>query len=103
MTYTNAVLFLLGLLGILLHNLIQLNGLNKKAGGKLSVRSYLKLERFAIMISVLVVIAAIIIKHEIASLEAAGNWLGFSFITIGYFGQSLVIKLMGKAEKIVDK
>jgi hypothetical protein len=101
--YTSITLFGLGLLGILLHNLVEMNKLNRLDGGKFSIRSYLRAERFSILISVIVILVAMIIKQEIQQLEAAGKWLGVAFVAIGYMGQSLLIFLMGRAGKVIDK
>ena len=103
MSYTNIALFGLGLLGILLHNLVQLNKINKANPGKFSLLNYFKLEVFSIIIAIVMVFTAIIIKVEISQLEQAGKWLGLSFIAIGYMGQSLLIFVMGKANKVIEK
>lgn len=103
MTYTNITLFLLGLVGIVLHNLVELNKLNRSAKGRLQLKNYLKIESYSIAISVLMVFVALLIKHEITQLEAVGKWIGLGFMAIGYMGQSLLIFAMGKANKIIDK
>jgi len=103
MNYNDIYLIALGMLGVLLHNLVELNKLNKASKGTLSIREYLKLERFSIAISMIVVIVCMMIKHEITQLEAAGKWIGLAFISIGYMGQSLLIFVMGKASKAIDK
>jgi len=102
MLYNNITLVLLGLMGILLHNLVELNKLNKASNGALKIRAYLKIERFSIIISVVVVCVCIIIKSEIKQLELAGKWLGLAFISIGYMGQSLLIFVMGKAQNKIE-
>lgn len=103
MNYNDIYLIALGMLGVLLHNLVELNKLNKASVGNLSISKYLRLERFSIAISVIVVIVCVMIKHEITQLEAAGKWIGLAFISIGYMGQSLLIFVMGKASKAIDK
>jgi hypothetical protein len=103
MTYTNITLFLLGIVGIVLHNLVELNKLNRSAKGRLQLKNYLKIESYSIAISVLMVFVALLIKHEITQLEAVGKWIGLGFMAIGYMGQSLLIFAMGKANKIIDK
>lgn len=95
--YTPAILFLLGLLGVALHNLVEMNKLNKAAGGEINVVKYWKLERFSIIISILVVVGCVVCAHEIEQLEHAGKMLGVGFVTIGYMGQSLLVAFMGKA------
>ena len=98
MNYTNLTLVLLGLTGILLHNLIKLNDINRANDGNVNILKYWRLERFSILISVIVVIGALIAKTEIAQLEQVGKWLGLSFVAIGYMAQSIVVKFMGKAQ-----
>ena len=103
MNYTNATLIALGLLGILLHNLVELNKINRSQKGAFKIGAYFKMEVFSILISIIVVIVSIIVKTEIKQLEQVGKWLGLAFISIGYMGQSLLIFFMGKANKIIDK
>lgn len=103
LTYTPLVLFGLGVVGILLHNLIELNKINKAKGGRASIWVYLVYERFSLAISVITVATAVYISQEIKQLEAVGKWLGLAFISIGYMGQSLLIVLMGKTEKFIGK
>ena len=86
--------------GILVHNLTKINELTK--AGKFKASSYFALEWASISISLIIVILCIAGKHEVAQLEQAGNWLALTFITIGYMGQSLFVKLMGKASKVLD-
>jgi len=101
MNYTNLVLFLLGVLGVLLHNLIEMNKINRANKGNINIWAYLKLERFTIIISFIVVFVAILVKQEIKQVEAAGKWMGLAFVAIGYMGQSLLIFVMGKASKTI--
>lgn len=103
MNYTNFVLIALGLLGILLHNLVELNKTNKATNGNVKIGEYLKLEIFSIIISIICVIVCVIIKQEIKQVEQAGKWLGLAFVAIGYMGQSLLIFVMGKATKTIGK
>lgn len=100
---TNIYLVVLGMLGILLHNLVELNKINKATKGNISINKYLRLERFSIAIAAIMVIVCVMIKHEIVQLEAAGKWIGLAFISIGYMGQSLLIFVMGKASKSIGK
>lgn len=101
MSYTNFALFGLGLLGILLHNLVELNKLNRQSGGNVKLGAYLKLEKFSILISIIVVFVSILVKNEIKQLEQVSKWLGLAFVAIGYMGQSLLIFVMGKATKTI--
>ena len=102
MNYTNFVLFALGILGVLLHNLIELNKVNRSRSGGFKFLEYFKIEQFTIYISVVVVIVALLVKQEITQLEHVGKWLGLAFLAIGYMGQSLLIFTMGKASKVIE-
>ena len=100
--YTPLVLFGLGLLGILLHNLVELNKLNKASNCTFSIKQYFKMEMFSIAISLIVCVIAVVISQEIKQIAVAGKWLGLAFMAIGYMGQSLLIFVMGKANKVVN-
>ena len=102
MNYTNFMLFGLALLGVLLHNLIEMNKINRKENGNIKLGEYFKLERFSIYISIIVAFVAVMVKTEIKQIEQAGKWLGVAFVAIGYMGQSLLIFVMGKAQKNID-
>lgn len=101
MDYTPVVLFALGILGILLHNLVELNKINRKTGGNAKIGNYIKLELYSILISILMVSSAVMVSQEIKQLESVGKWLGLGFIAIGYMGQSVLILFMGKAAKTI--
>lgn len=101
-TYTHISLFGLGILGVLLHNLVELNKLNKASAGKFNVSQYFKLERFSIAVSIIVCLVAVFVSNEITQIELASKWIGLAFMAIGYMGQSLLISIMGKANKIVN-
>ena len=98
--YNDLILFAFGVGGILIHNLTKIYEL-KRAGTFVGVK-YFAMEWPAIAISLILVVLAIFGKREVSQLEQAGKWLGFAFVTIGYMGQSLLVKYMGKAEKIVN-
>lgn len=102
MNYTNVTLYGLAILGVLLHNLIELNKLNRNLAGNVKIGEYLKIERFSIIISLLIGLVALIVKTEIQQIEQAGKWLGLAFMAIGYMGQSLLIFFMGKANKVIE-
>lgn len=102
MAYTVITLAALGLMGILLHNLIKLNDINRANDGNINILKYWRLERFTIMISFIAIIIALIARSEIKELEQVGKWLGLAFVAIGYMAQSIVVKFMGKAQKYVD-
>lgn len=101
MNYTPIVLFGLGMLGVLLHILVELNKLNKSSNCNFKLKQYFKLEVYSICISVITCIVAVFISQEIKQIQIAGKWLGLAFMAIGYMGQSLLIFVMGKANKIV--
>lgn len=104
MNYTNITLFGLGVLGILLHNLVELNKINRDPNkSNFTIKGYLKIEAFSIIISLIICFVALLVKHEITQLEQVGKWLGLAFMAIGYMGQSLLIFVMGKANKVIEK
>ena len=98
MEYTPLVLAALGLGGILLHNLMKMDEINKKMGGKFSLHEYLAIERFSIILSAVLVGVCVTISQEVKQLEAVGKWLGLAFVAIGYMSQSIILKFSSKAE-----
>lgn len=101
MEYTHLFLFSLGMLGILLHNLVKIDEINKKANGKINLHKYWDIERFSVFISIILVFICVIISQEIKELRDMGNWMGLGFVSIGYMAQSILIKYNGKAESII--
>lgn len=99
--YTQITLFIFGFAGILLHNLIKLDAINKAKKENFSFGKYLQAERFAILISIIIVALAVMASQEIKQLAIIGKWLGFGFLAIGYMGQSLLVHYMGKASKTI--
>ena len=102
MTYTNLMLFLFGLLGIIIHNLKNMNTINKASKGNINITQYFKIEVFAILLSICVVIVAVIAKTEVKQLDFAGKWLGLGYMGLGFMAQSLVISFAGKSQKVID-
>lgn len=102
MDYTVLTLGGLGLLGILIHNLVKLNNINRASDGNINLWKYLRVEIFSILISVCVVVVALIARNEVRQLQQIGSWLGSSFVAIGYMAQSIVVSFMGKAQKIIE-
>lgn len=103
MTYTPYILFALGCFGILLHNLIKMDSLNRKAKGEINYLQYLKLEKFSILISICVVVIALIAQQEVKQLQIVGNYLGLAYVAIGYMAQSIVVSYMGRAERFLHE
>ncbi len=101
MQYNNLILIAFGLGGILIHNLFKINTLLK--GNTFKWADYFKYEWAAIAINVIIVLLAVMAKHEVKALERAGIALGFGFIAIGYMGQSIFVNLMGQAEKKIKQ
>lgn len=102
MNYSVYILFGLGLLGILLHNLTKLDSLNRQGNGSVNLAKYWAVERFSIIISVIVITCCVIASQEIAQLKIAGNYLGLGFVSLGYLAQSILVKFMGNAQNIID-
>ena len=102
MDYSVITLAALGVFGVLIHNLVKLNELNKKLEGNINLWDYLKIERFAIILSLCVVAVALIVRSEVKQLEQVGNWLGIAFVAIGYMAQSIIVTIMGRGQKFLD-
>lgn len=98
MEYTSIVLSALGVGGVLLHNLMKMDEINKKSNGKFSFGQYFKIERFSIILSVILVLICVTVSQEVKQLEAVGKWLGLAFVAIGYMSQSIILKFSSKAE-----
>ncbi len=105
MTYTHLTLILLGFLGVLLHSLVELNKINKaslEGELKLKIGRYFKSEVFSLIISLIVVIVCVIASQEIKQIQQVGNYLALAFVAIGYMGQSILVAIMGKAQKTIE-
>lgn len=102
MNYTTVTLAVLGLFGIVIHNLVKLNSLNRENKGEINIFKYWKLERFSIILSVCVVAVCLIARQEVKQLESVGKWLGLAFVAIGYMAQSIVVSFSGKAQKFIE-
>jgi hypothetical protein len=103
MNYTLITLFGLGFFGIVVHNLNNMNKLNRQCDGEINLKKYFKLEMFTILLSACVVTVAVICSQEIKELAKAGKWLGLGMFAVGYMAQSLIISLDNKAEKFIKK
>lgn len=103
MEYTPIILGSMGVIGILLHNLVKMDSINRASAGRINLRQYLAVERFSILISILVVLAATVASQEVKELYNAGKWLALGFVGIGYLAQSILVKAMGKAQKKVEE
>lgn len=95
MNYNNVSLFALGMLGILLHAFFNINKLKKTKlpDGKMydfKISEYFKLEWASMATSVCLLFICMMVKSEIKQLEAAGNWLGVGFASIGFMTQSII-------------
>lgn len=102
MDYTLVTLAALGLFGILIHNLVKLNSLNREQKGEINIFKYWKIERFSIILSVCVVAVCLLVRTEIKQLESVGNWLGLAFVAIGYMAQSIVVSFSNKAQQFIE-
>lgn len=102
MEYTTLALFLLGMLGIVIHTLMKIKDINKRNKGNFKFGYFLKLEWPSLAISICLVIVALLVRAEIQQLEQVGGYLGLAFVAIGYMSQSIVYHFGGKAEKIIS-
>lgn len=102
MEYTNYLLFVVGLLGILTHNLMKIDKLNRKTNGGFKIKTFIRLEWPSILISIIVVIVCLVARMEVKQLKAIGNWLALGFFAIGLAAQSVAYFIKGKAEKNLE-
>ena len=102
MNYTLSVLMAAGLAGVLLHNLVKMNDLNRQQNGNFNYKQYFAIEKFSIIISVIVVGVCSYFSQEVKELANAGKWLGLGMVGLGYLAQSLLIKFMGNAQKKIE-
>lgn len=103
MNYTILTLALLGLFGILIHNLKNLNGINRRNKGSINLGEYYRLERFSIALSICLVTVAIIASQEIRQIQIAGKWFGITIFCIGYMSQSIIVAFDRKAESYLKQ
>lgn len=102
MNYTSLVLAVAGLIGVLLHNLVKINDINKDPNkGNFKLAAYWSKEWASIAISCIVVVVSAYFQAEIKQLEQAGKWLGLGFVALGYMAQSVLVSFMGKASKVL--
>jgi hypothetical protein len=101
MQYTPFILFASGLLGVITHNLMKIDKLNRDSNGNFKFSSFIRLEWASILISVIVIVVAMIAREEIKQLKEIGSWLAIGFYSIGLAAQSVAYFFNGKAEKIL--
>ena len=99
MDYKIYTLLACGLFGIIVHNLMKIDSLNRKTDGNFKFRSFIRLEWPSITLSACVVIVALIARTEVKQLKELGNYLMLGMFAIGYMAQSIVYHFLGKAEK----
>lgn len=91
-----------GALGILLHQIVKINGLRKraKAGNEpFSIAKYLADDWLSIALSILSVLIFVWLLPEVTRYWAAlANWIRFTYICVGYFGSSLILHIISKTE-----
>lgn len=107
MTYTPLILSALGIVGILLHNLIKLDSLNRANKGQINLGKYFAIEKFTILISLILTGAAAFILdkeiHYYLDEKGFSKYFGLGFIFLGYFAQSLLVKFTQEGQKYLDK
>lgn len=96
---------LLGLVlsGILLHNVINMNILNNNPKkGNFNLKTYWAKEWLTILISVMIGLVACFLRKEIEKIPYVSEYMGIAYFTIGYLGQYVLIRAMGKAKKVIN-
>lgn len=97
-----------GLLGILFHLFaIKIPSMKKRAkvaNEKFDLRSYLQDDLAAIISSFLTVLITLVILDEAVKLKPAIQpYLKFGFVFVGYTGSSILVSVLGTAQKKIDK
>lgn len=105
MTYTPFILCACALLGVISHHLVKLDSLNRQNNGKINFGQYFMIERFTLALSLIVSFgSAFLLNHEIAYyLENLGfiKYFGGMFVFLGYSAQSLLVKFIGRTNKVI--
>ena len=101
--YTFLTLLGLVLSGILLNNVINMYNINRNPKkGNFSLKTYMATEWLTILISVMIGTLACFLRKEIITIPYIKDYIGITYVTIGYLGQYLLIAFMGKAKKTID-
>jgi hypothetical protein len=109
MNYTPIAYFIISVFGVLTHNLVEMNKLNRAQQGNFSLKDYIKMERFSILISLVMAGLSSFASTEIKELDLIKKYNLFAFgsciffFLMGFFGQSILIFMTGKANKLVNK
>lgn len=97
-----------GLLGILFHlfaiKIPSMKTKAKVANEKFDLACYLKDDLAAIISSLLTVLITLVILDEVVKVRPAIQpYLKFGFVFVGYTGSSILIAVLGTAQKKIDK
>ncbi len=94
----NLLLLLLGMLGVLVHALMKISKLKKT--NEFKTADYFGSEWPTMMLNVVIVVIALLIKHEyMPELEKAGIKVGLGIVALGYSGQSIFTMIFDRFEK----
>ena len=103
MEYTKIVLFLLKAFGIVLHNLIKLDGINRQKQREyksVEILAHGTVQYYHFGDRGLV---CLIPKQEVKQLQQVGNWkLGLAFVAIILWRKSIVVSLWVRLRKIIN-
>ncbi len=108
MEYTPFILCVIGLAGIFIHHLVKIDSLNRLNEGTIHFGKYLAVEWASILINfIIVLLVSFILNKELHAylqmLDFLKYFVGFAMFTIGYAGQSLLVKAMGKGQRHMEK
>lgn len=100
---TNEKLIAMGMIGVLVHNLTELDK-RKKSGKRFNIIAYYQLQWASVVLSIILVIGAVIAKDEIKSLKAGslvmGDYFAIFMAVWGYSGQSIFLKFVRFVKKL---
>jgi hypothetical protein len=95
---TILLLFASGMLGILTHNFMKIEKINRATNGAFNPAIFFRLEWPSIAISFCVLFACLIGREEIKELQFVGNWLALGFFGIGLAAQSIAYNFKSKSD-----
>ena len=93
---------LLGMIGIMCHNLMKMDSLNRKDGAEFTVWKYLLKERFSILLSIFAVTGYVLAHKELVQIEQINSKQLISAFVFGLGAQSIIVWVNDKRKQFFD-
>jgi len=100
--YTEGFLLLMSFIGVLLHILVKLDEENKASNYKINMGMFIKTNWIPTLISMIVSCTLVPFSQEIHQIHDMGKLGALLYVPIAYMGQSILMKYLKKAAKVVD-